>query len=479
MSWNSHHSESERFASDAEVRAKQGDRFGAIELYRLAAEAEVRALAGVDRSKTRTLGVTAVSAAALYYKAGEHEAAKKIAQQWLDDHSLPVFASEQLRNILQTIANDLGDANIVKSNANELFAISPDLSEGTNIISLSEKQDKVSSLDRFFWFCAGAQVSILSRPECTTERTKYVTFGVMTLAITMLVTLSAGYTLFLVFKSVSTAIILAMISGVLVFNINRFSYSLRKDRESVKRQLIPALARLPLVIIFSFIIAESLTLKLFEPEINGQIARVLNQTNIEVSAATARNFEEINKLEADNESLKRELKDREAKRDRLSEELMAETIGKAKAGRTGVAGQGSVYRALKSQLDQATYELYDQRVRVNRSVDANNLIINDLRKRRDGEVARLQMSSEGSSGLLARLEALSQLSEVHRPIALAPWLLVILFGSLGVLPMLMQLMSVQGPYEAVLNRMERGVLLSEQRKLFELEMQTYADLIGK
>ncbi|MCI0491196.1 MAG: hypothetical protein L0229_31790 [Blastocatellia bacterium] len=103
MSWHKHHSESERFASEAEISARQGDTARASELYLLAAEAEMRALREIDPKKTRTLGVTAVSSAALYYKAGEYQMAQTIAEEWLDKGNIPPFAVYQLSNILQTL----------------------------------------------------------------------------------------------------------------------------------------------------------------------------------------------------------------------------------------------------------------------------------------------------------------------------------------------------------------------------------------
>lgn len=109
MSWERHHSASEILASAAEVAARRGDSRHATGLYQSAAEAEVRALYEVEPTKTRTLGVTIVSAVALYYKAGELETARGIAQRWLNKDHLPSFACEQLKDILQKIRDDLGD----------------------------------------------------------------------------------------------------------------------------------------------------------------------------------------------------------------------------------------------------------------------------------------------------------------------------------------------------------------------------------
>ena len=63
-------------------------------------------MADLDRSKRRTLGVSAVSAVSLYYKAGDLLRAEATALRWLGLDA-PVFAKDQLRTILQSLWNEL------------------------------------------------------------------------------------------------------------------------------------------------------------------------------------------------------------------------------------------------------------------------------------------------------------------------------------------------------------------------------------
>ena len=77
-------------------------------LYARAADAEDQALADLDMSKTRTLGISVVSAASLYYKAGSFARAEEVAVRWLGFDSLPAFAREQLRTLLQSIWSEQG-----------------------------------------------------------------------------------------------------------------------------------------------------------------------------------------------------------------------------------------------------------------------------------------------------------------------------------------------------------------------------------
>src|SRR5919197_197790 len=58
MTWADHHTQSERLAAEAELAVRQGAAAQAVDLYRLAAEAEARALAALDPTKTRTLGIS-------------------------------------------------------------------------------------------------------------------------------------------------------------------------------------------------------------------------------------------------------------------------------------------------------------------------------------------------------------------------------------------------------------------------------------
>lgn len=103
MSWALFHTESERFAIDAQMAVRAGDLDRANELYREAAIAERKALDQLDESKLRTRGITAVSAVSLWFKAGEYTAAEQLAHLMLADPLQPEFSREELRNLVQAI----------------------------------------------------------------------------------------------------------------------------------------------------------------------------------------------------------------------------------------------------------------------------------------------------------------------------------------------------------------------------------------
>ena len=103
MSWNQHHSRSEKLAADAEVASRSGDARRAEELYRQAAAAEAEAFDHLAIDKLRTRGITAVSAVALSYKARDYVAAARLAHRYLGTSELPPFAETQLQELLHVI----------------------------------------------------------------------------------------------------------------------------------------------------------------------------------------------------------------------------------------------------------------------------------------------------------------------------------------------------------------------------------------
>ena len=103
MSWLDFHRQSERLASEAEIAFRQQDTAQARKLYFMAAQAEAEALLEVDLEKTRTYGITAVSAVSLYFKAFDWEMARTLAHRCLGAERLPAFAYLQLDDLLDSI----------------------------------------------------------------------------------------------------------------------------------------------------------------------------------------------------------------------------------------------------------------------------------------------------------------------------------------------------------------------------------------
>lgn len=106
MTWKQAHGESTALAATAHDLVRSGAHEQALTQFRAAAEAEQRALDMIDDSKPRTLGITGVSAVALWYKAREFEMAERLALRLLVRPSIAGAATIALRELLQSIWNE-------------------------------------------------------------------------------------------------------------------------------------------------------------------------------------------------------------------------------------------------------------------------------------------------------------------------------------------------------------------------------------
>jgi hypothetical protein len=106
MTWAEHHRKSELLAFQADDAARLGMEEEAAVLYVAAAEAEVAALNDLSLDKLRTIGITTVSACALWKQAREYFKAQLVAYKGLSLDYLPQFARDQLMELLQVIETE-------------------------------------------------------------------------------------------------------------------------------------------------------------------------------------------------------------------------------------------------------------------------------------------------------------------------------------------------------------------------------------
>jgi superfamily II DNA or RNA helicase len=111
VSWNEHHSRSEKLAIEAEMATRAGDGKRAKELYVQAATEELAALEFLSTDKGRTRGITAVSVVSLFYKGQDYSSAERLAQDYLG-YQLPKFAETQLSDLLDRIRLNEGPLTV-------------------------------------------------------------------------------------------------------------------------------------------------------------------------------------------------------------------------------------------------------------------------------------------------------------------------------------------------------------------------------
>lgn len=109
MDWVTLHSTAQQRAEAADkVKRENVIPGGATELYASAADFEKQAfeafLTANNEDKPRTIGILAVSAAALYYKARQYGLLKEFADKVMAEQPLQDFARAQLQELLDWAA---------------------------------------------------------------------------------------------------------------------------------------------------------------------------------------------------------------------------------------------------------------------------------------------------------------------------------------------------------------------------------------
>ena len=92
------------------------------------------------------------------------------------------------------------------------------------------------SLTRLLWFCAGAKPEILARPECATETPKYTVIGTTILLTAAFAAISATFAFHLVFESLTISVLLGLLWGSFILNMDRLIVLTIKSRSTQTQQ---------------------------------------------------------------------------------------------------------------------------------------------------------------------------------------------------------------------------------------------------
>jgi hypothetical protein len=331
-------------------------------------------------------------------------------------------------------------------------------------------------LMRFFLMCSGATRELLSAPSCLTEVNKYAMLGAILCLTAGFAALSGGYAAYTAFREPAVATALGVLWGLFIFTLDRFIVSgIRKpppapsDAWSVRwgtslRGLIQAVPRLVLAVFLSLVIATPLELKLFEREIAWVLAQDLQSRAITAEQLAQEEFPDIEHLRARNHELLRVLQAKEARRDTLRDQALAEAEG---LGGTRIRGQGPVYTQRRAEFERYQHELGAFRQQVTTEIAANTAQMTRLAAQKQQRLAVIKTAAEHADGLLARLHALHHLARDRDNPALgwAMLMIFLVFLAVETAPVLTKLLSRYGPYDKLLERIETEVVLQEDQLL--------------
>lgn len=320
----------------------------------------------------------------------------------------------------------------------------------------------MQAITRFFWFCSGANFSILYKVP--TEANKYLGIGATVFFTGIFAALAGFYALYTVFQSWVIALTFALLWGAMIFNLDRFIVSSMRKKEQGWSEWKLALPRLVLALLLAVVISKPLELKLFEREIN----RKLDEQKIafikQSKDSLDKGFPEIQVLEGEKKGLKEEQIQARAYRDKLQQEYDAERFGVKTASTSGKVGLGSNAKKKERQLDAAQEDLNAILVRNEVRIQELNVQIEALRAQRQIEFEKQVPGINGFDGFAARMDALAKLTEESEAMATAQLFLVLLFIAIETAPIFIKLISSRGPYDELLELHEDQVRLYKQEK---------------
>jgi len=331
-------------------------------------------------------------------------------------------------------------------------------------------------LKRFFLMCSGATPELLYAPSCLTELNKYAMLGALICFTAGFAALSGGYAAYTAFREPAVATALGVLWGLFIFTLDRLIVSgIRKQKHEPHdtwsvwlgkslRGLRQACPRLVLAVFLALVIATPLELKLFEREIQWYMAHDTQARATEAEQLAQEEFPDIENLRTRNQALVHVLQAKEARRDTLRDQAVAEAEG---LGGTYRRGKGSVYAERRAEFESYQTELGEFRRQVNTQMAANTATMTRLEAQKQQRLAVVKTVAENAHGLLARLNALHQLARDRDNLALGWAMLFIFFVFLAVetAPVLTKVLSGYGPYDMLLDRIETEVFLQETQRL--------------
>ncbi len=307
----------------------------------------------------------------------------------------------------------------------------------------------MTSIKGFFIFCSGANRAILNRTP--TEINKYVGIGATIFFTGIFAAIAAGYALYTVFESYTLVLPVALLWGLMIFNLDRFIVSTMKKKGAFYRDFAAATPRLILAVLIAIVIAKPLELKIFESEIEAELVQ-MQQENYKKQddLVRSRYTLEIDTLKSEILALKSEIDTKSTERDRLVNEAIMEADG---TGGSMNKNLGPIYKTKRTAADLVQVEL-DELIDENGAlIAAKQSNIDQLESQMKGDMSALERIT--MSGFAARLEGLERAGQRSQAIYVASIFIMLLFIAIETAPVITKLILERSPYDFVLDKHEQ------------------------
>lgn len=306
----------------------------------------------------------------------------------------------------------------------------------------------MKKISTFLLYASGADLQLLE--QCPSEKSKYIGIGGTVFFTGLFAALAAAYALFTVFDNYYIAIVLGLVWGLMIFNLDRFIVASMRKEEKIGRELFTALPRIIMAVIISIVIAKPLELKIFQKEIEPELVVMEQEVYSSQEAQAKSRFESgIEQTRQDIQKLKQELAEKTSQRNELVRIAQQEADG---TGGTKIKNLGPIYKVKKGDADKAETELAE----LNK---LNNSKIASLEKQLNESEFKMRATTDALvhsklDGPAARMEALSRLTAQSAAMWWAHVFIILLFLMVESTPILVKLISRKGPYDSILHMAE-------------------------
>ena len=308
---------------------------------------------------------------------------------------------------------------------------------------------KMSLFYRFFSWCSGARLYLLK--SCPTDYNKYFGIGMIVFLTGIMASITGFFALYMIFDSYWIAAVFGVFWGILIFFLDWFIVASLKKEEKFISEFLFSFPRVILAILLAVVISKPLELKLFEKEINAVLVNEKTESSIKYNQLVNKEFNQIEVFKTENENLRKDIKNKEDKRNLLFDMIIKEAEGRSP---TGIIGKGPVYREKKAEFERLNENLDILKKNSSLQIQMNLQKIEELSIQKNTRIDNSTKHIQNADGLLARLEAMSILKEKNATVSIASWFIFILFILIEAAPILVKLLSRRGPYDELIDKEE-------------------------
>lgn len=302
----------------------------------------------------------------------------------------------------------------------------------------------LKAIERFFQFLSKTDPDAMNSPCCTlVARMTQTSLGVMVLLTGVLAFFSGSYAIYTAFGSHFWGQFVAVPLGILYS-----AMIIVFDREIVGAQVKKAVwIRLPLAIAIGFIVAVPLELRLLQDSIDKHLIVLSKQENQEPQDRLKAKLDALDKRKQELQGKVQHYRDEIT---RWNDVMEAETVGRQRAGRTGIAGQGPAYREAERNRDANQQMLAKAETELQEHEGAEGQGRQQLQQEYDN--AHVAQAHD----FLARYQALESLKNTAPGAFSISWGLRIFFILIEVFPALLKLFLPYSEYNAIVEARRRS-----------------------